>query len=108
MERYFDAFLYLANWGTRRLMFRFPSVFLDAKVARQYCHMDAASVIETSDHVIISLYLDRDPTTTGLRRMTGSGRCVRRAPTWPWRPPAAVPRLAAGSPSAPAKTIKTP
>ena len=21
MERYFDAFLYLANWGTRRLMF---------------------------------------------------------------------------------------
>jgi hypothetical protein len=24
MERYFDAFLYLANWGTRRLMFRFP------------------------------------------------------------------------------------
>ncbi len=61
MERYFDAFLYLANWGTRRLMFRFPRALLDAKVARQYCHTDAASVIETSDHVIISLYLDRDP-----------------------------------------------
>ena len=26
MERYFDTFLYLANWGTRRLMFRFPRV----------------------------------------------------------------------------------
>jgi len=61
MERYFDAFLYLANWGTRRLMFRFPRALLDAEVARQYCHTDAASVIETSDHVIISLYLDRDP-----------------------------------------------
>jgi hypothetical protein len=24
VERYFDAFLYLANWGTRRLMFRLP------------------------------------------------------------------------------------
>jgi hypothetical protein len=24
MERYFDAFLYLANWGTRQLMFRLP------------------------------------------------------------------------------------
>lgn len=23
-ERYFDAFLYLANWGARELMFRFP------------------------------------------------------------------------------------
>jgi hypothetical protein len=61
MERYFDAFLYLANWGTRRLMFRFPCALLDAEVARQYCHTDAASVIETGDHVIISLYLDRDP-----------------------------------------------
>jgi hypothetical protein len=61
MERYFDAFLYLANWGTRRLMFRLPRVLLDAEAARQYCHTDAASVTETSDHVIISLYLDRDP-----------------------------------------------
>jgi len=61
MERYFDAFLYLANWGTRRLMFRLPRALLDAEVARQYCHTDAASVIETSDHVIVSLYLDRDP-----------------------------------------------
>jgi hypothetical protein len=24
VERYFDAFLYLANWGTRQLMFRLP------------------------------------------------------------------------------------
>ena len=24
MERYFDAFLYLANWGTRELMLRVP------------------------------------------------------------------------------------
>ena len=61
MQGYFDAFLYLANWGTRRLMFRFPRALLDAEVARRYCHTDAASVIETSDHVIISLYLDRDP-----------------------------------------------
>jgi hypothetical protein len=61
MERYFDAFCYLANWGTRRLMFRFPRALLDAEAARKYCHMDAASVIVTDDHVIISLHLDRDP-----------------------------------------------
>jgi hypothetical protein len=42
-------------------MFRFPHALLDAEVARQYCHTDVASVIETSDHVIVSLYLDRDP-----------------------------------------------
>jgi hypothetical protein len=61
MERYFDAFCYLANWGTRRLMFRFPRALLDPEAARKYCHTDAASVIVTDDHVIVSLYLDRDP-----------------------------------------------
>lgn len=61
MERYFDAFCYLANWGTRWLMYRFPHALLDAETARKYCHADAASVIVTDDHVIISLYLNRDP-----------------------------------------------
>ena len=29
MEQYFDAFLYLANWGTRLVMIRLPSSLLD-------------------------------------------------------------------------------
>ena len=61
MERYFDAFLYLANWGTRHLMFRLPRGALDAKTAELYCYTDAASLTETSDHLIVSLYADRDP-----------------------------------------------
>ena len=61
MERYFDAFLYLANWGTRHLMFRLPRGMLDAETAGLYCYTDAASLTETSDHLIVSLYADRDP-----------------------------------------------
>ena len=61
MERYFDAFLYLANWGTRRLMFRLPRGVLDSKTAKQYCYTDTASVIETGSHLILSLYVDREP-----------------------------------------------
>jgi hypothetical protein len=37
MDRYFDAFVYVANWGTRRLMFRIPKPFLDAETASAYC-----------------------------------------------------------------------
>lgn len=61
VERYFDAFLYLANWGTRRLMFRLPRGVLDAETAGQYCYTDTASVIKTGSHLILSLYVDREP-----------------------------------------------
>jgi hypothetical protein len=70
MECYFDAFCYLANWRTRRLMFRLPKTVLNAQTARRYCHSDAASVTETADHVIIELCLERDPDDEWLE---GSG-----------------------------------
>jgi hypothetical protein len=34
---------------------------LDEETAELYCYSDAASVIETGDHLIVSLYADRDP-----------------------------------------------
>jgi len=55
MERYFDAFLYLANWGTRRLMIRLPRGLLDLGVAERYCTGDAASAWAADGHVILSL-----------------------------------------------------
>lgn len=55
MERYFDAFLYLANWGTRELMLRFPRQALDARIAQRYCPADVASVEESGDFVILQL-----------------------------------------------------
>ena len=60
MERYFDAFLYLANWGTRHLMFRLPHDVLDLEVAEGYCYTDAASLIDSGDHLVVSLFADRD------------------------------------------------
>jgi hypothetical protein len=61
VERYFDAFLYLANWGTRQLMFRLPHGVLDAETAGQYGSTDTVSLIETGSHLILSLYVDRKP-----------------------------------------------
>jgi hypothetical protein len=61
VERYFDAFLYLANWGTRWLMFRLPRGVLDPQAAQQYCGTNAASLTESGSHVVISLFADREP-----------------------------------------------
>jgi hypothetical protein len=60
VERYFDAYLYLANWGTRQLMFRLPREVLDAETAGQYCATDTASLTETDSHLILSLYIDQE------------------------------------------------
>jgi hypothetical protein len=109
MERHFDAFLYLANWGTRRLMFRLPRALLDAEVARQYCHTDAASVIETSNHVIVSLYLDRDPDNYWVEADDRLAPMVQaRAPTWPPATYGCCTSAGCWEPSGPTKTKKTP
>ena len=60
VKRYFDAFLYLANWGTRQVMFRLPRGMLDPETARQYCYTDTASLMETDSHLILNLYIDQE------------------------------------------------
>ncbi|GGM66584.1 hypothetical protein GCM10011608_59860 [Micromonospora sonchi] len=55
MARYFDAHLYLANWGTRQLMLRLPKDVLDSATAAHYCPGDSASARTTGKHVIIDL-----------------------------------------------------
>lgn len=42
VERYFDAFLYLANWGTRELMLRLPRRVLDLETAQRHLVGEAA------------------------------------------------------------------
>ncbi|HZY85220.1 MAG TPA: hypothetical protein VFE78_10345, partial [Gemmataceae bacterium] len=55
MKKYFDAFLYVANWGTHRLMLRVPRGLIDARVAGRYEIERAVSIDETADHLIVEL-----------------------------------------------------
>ena len=54
MEKYYDAFLYLANWGTHVLKLRLPSRLLEPLTAEKYCGGDSASVREKDGKVILS------------------------------------------------------
>ena len=56
MQRYFDAHLYLANWGTRRIMLRLPASLLDPALAATYCVGDFASSFVSGEHVILDLH----------------------------------------------------
>ena len=54
MERYFDAFMYYANWGTHILKLRLPSSLLDAKTANEYCSSDSVFARENAGRVVLS------------------------------------------------------
>lgn len=54
MERYFDAFLYFANWGTRVLKLRLPSRLLDGRTADLYCTTDTVSAREHQGNTILT------------------------------------------------------
>ncbi len=58
MERYFDAHLYFANWGTHSLMIKLPEQFLDLDTAQAYCPTDSVSAWRHDSHVIVSLCSD--------------------------------------------------
>jgi hypothetical protein len=53
MERYFDAHLYLANWGTRQLMLRLPKKVLDPAAVADYCVGESAVAWTAGSHVIV-------------------------------------------------------
>lgn len=54
MEKYFDAFLYLANWGTHVFKLRLPSRLLDLKTACLYCSGEGAFAYEKNGKVILT------------------------------------------------------
>ncbi|MBS9376052.1 hypothetical protein [Rhodococcus sp. B50] len=55
MERYYDAHLYLANWGTHRIMLRLPQGLLDLDVARDYCVADLVTAWTTGEFLVLDL-----------------------------------------------------
>ncbi|HVE70295.1 MAG TPA: hypothetical protein VNI54_02925 [Thermoanaerobaculia bacterium] len=54
MDKYFDAFLYFANWGTHVLKLRLPSNLLDKRTATLYCVGEFASVRERNGKTILT------------------------------------------------------
>lgn len=60
VEKYFDAFLYLANWGSRWFMFRVPKKLLDLDAASIYHAEEVLSLHTHEDHVILSFRSDSE------------------------------------------------
>jgi hypothetical protein len=53
LEKYFDAFVYVANWGTREFYLRLPLELVDYKQLKAMLPGDAASVRKAGRHLIV-------------------------------------------------------
>lgn len=61
MERYFDAHLYFANWGTHRLMLRISKARVDLKVLKPYfVGRHAVRLTSMGEHVLLDLGRDTE------------------------------------------------
>jgi hypothetical protein len=61
MERYFDAHLYFANWGTHRLMLRIPKTRVALKLLREYFVSGKEKCLTTAgEHVVVDLVSDTE------------------------------------------------
>ncbi len=60
IEKVFDAFLYLANWNSRQLMFRVPKTLLDPDTASAYSVEGNLSCRVKGEHLILSFYSEEE------------------------------------------------
>lgn len=55
MTKYYDAFVYFANWGTHDLRFRLPKAGLNLSLVRRYCRSGQAHLRLAGDYAILRL-----------------------------------------------------
>ena len=60
MERYFDALLYLANWGTHIVSFRLATNSVKATTARAYCQGGSATTRARGGQVVLTFVSETD------------------------------------------------
>ena len=60
LARFFDAHLYLANWGSRRLLFRFPAGIVSRDALELYCVPDRITFGSVSGFDILDMDLSEE------------------------------------------------
>lgn len=60
VEKYFDAFLYFANWGTHWFMLRIPRKLIDVELAKKYCIGESATIYEKDDYLIFEFQVETE------------------------------------------------
>ena len=60
LDKCFDMMLYMANWGSRQLMFRFPKSLIDIAALEPYCLEDFITVSINHNSVILDINISEE------------------------------------------------
>lgn len=60
LARFFDSHLYLANWGSRRLLFRFPGGLVRREAISPFCIPELITFVTVSGFDILDMDLGKD------------------------------------------------
>lgn len=80
VKKYFDAFVYLANWGTRECMFRLPLEKVDPKALAPHLKGDAGTLAKTPSFAIFSFGTDGEGAEEEAAMETGEGMMASLLP----------------------------
>jgi len=61
LQKFFDVFVYVANWGTHRLMIKVPAELVDAATIKQYSIGELLSVKQVGEHLLIDVHDCAEP-----------------------------------------------
>ncbi len=77
LAKHFDVMLYIANWGTRRLMFRFPADAVPTAVREVYQYAESMDWSQSGDYIILDILQETEEPFGWLE---GEGLLPRIAP----------------------------
>ena len=78
LTKYFDVMFYIANWGTWRLIFRFPKAIVDPKWFQPYSLGDVIAITQTSDYIVLDIEISEEDGLVGW--VEGEGWLLRLLP----------------------------
>lgn len=80
MKRYFDAHIYLANWGSAIFMVRLPLAALDRETAKAFAAAGILDAEATKTHWVIGWHLDESEDYERFGMEDGTGWMARLSP----------------------------
>ena len=83
MQRYYDAHLYLTNWGTHRIMLRLPRDLLDIAIAEAHCVGDQVTAWTTGKFLVLDMTNQDDSGDWDYNPREGSQPSSQSAPNSP-------------------------